>query len=56
MRKKAKLVVLLALCLSLILSSTVIAETPYRTYTVDGYGYVLETQSAYNPADRKSVV
>lgn len=50
MRKKAKLVVLLALCLSLILSSTVIAETPYRTYTVDGYGYVLETQSAYNPA------
>lgn len=23
------------------------AETPYRTYTVDGYGYVQETQTAY---------
>ena len=28
---------------------TASAETPYKTYTVDGYGYVLETQSAYNP-------
>ena len=50
MRKKAKFVILLALCLSLVLGATVAAETPYRTYTVDGYGYVLETQSAYNPA------
>lgn len=50
MSKKAKLVILLALCLSLVLGSTAIAETPYRTYTVDGYGYVLVTQSAYNPA------
>lgn len=50
MRKKAKIVVLLALCLSLVLGFTAVAETPYKTYTVDGYGYVLETQSAYNPA------
>ena len=50
MKKKLRAVILLAVMLSMILSSTVIAETPYKTYTVDGYGYVLETQSAYNPA------
>ncbi len=25
------------------------AEVPYKTYTVDGYGYVSETQTAYTP-------
>ncbi|MBQ9120492.1 MAG: YIP1 family protein [Lachnospiraceae bacterium] len=25
------------------------AATPYKTYTVDGYGYVTETQTAYTP-------
>ncbi|MCH5269186.1 MAG: hypothetical protein J1E83_00390 [Lachnospiraceae bacterium] len=25
------------------------ADSPYRTYTVDGYGYVTETQTAYLP-------
>lgn len=25
------------------------ASTPYKTYTIDGYGYVSETQSAYSP-------
>lgn len=25
------------------------ASTPYKTYTMDGYGYVSETQSAYSP-------
>ncbi|WP_242940575.1 YIP1 family protein [Anaeromicropila populeti] len=25
------------------------ASTPYKTYTIDGYGYVTETQSAYMP-------
>lgn len=28
-------------------SITAKAETPYRTYTIDGYGYVQETQAAY---------
>lgn len=26
-----------------------LAETPYRTYTMDGYGRVMETQTAYLP-------
>ncbi len=28
---------------------TVRADAPYKTYTVDGYGYVTETQTAYLP-------
>ncbi len=28
-------------------SLSALAETPYRTYTVDGYGYAQETQTAY---------
>lgn len=50
MKKKKSPFLLAALCLVLLMSSTAAAETPYKTYTVDGYGYVLETQSAYNPA------
>lgn len=50
MKKRLKVIILMAAVISLLVSSTVIAETPYKTYTVDGYGYVLETQSAYNPA------
>jgi tetratricopeptide (TPR) repeat protein len=49
MKKKIKAMLLIVLVLSLVFSSTAVAETPYKTYTVDGYGYVLETQSAYNP-------
>ena len=37
------------LCLVMMAGMTASTETPYKTYTVDGYGYVLETQSAYNP-------
>lgn len=29
---------------------TVQADSPYRTYTIDGYGYVTETQTAYLPS------
>lgn len=28
-------------------SMTAYAETPYKTYTIDGYGYIQETQTAY---------
>ena len=28
-------------------SMTALAETPYKTYTIDGYGYIQETQTAY---------
>ncbi len=28
-------------------SMTAYAETPYKTYTMDGYGYIQETQTAY---------
>ena len=27
------------------------ADAPYRTYTIDGYGYVTQTQTAYMPFD-----
>lgn len=30
-------------------TSPVLADAPYKTYTVDGYGYVTETQTAYLP-------
>lgn len=47
--RRVRLFLLMALCGIMLAGSTVLAETPYKTYTVDGYGYVLETQSAYNP-------
>ena len=28
---------------------TALADAPYKTYTVDGYGSVIETQTAYLP-------
>lgn len=49
MRKRLKQLLLAALCGFLLIGNTASAETPYKTYTVDGYGAVLETQSAYNP-------
>lgn len=54
MRKKGKKVLRLTaiflaafVLVSGISTLSVEAETPYRTYTIDGYGYVQETQTAY---------
>ncbi|MDE7297637.1 MAG: hypothetical protein K2N94_02265, partial [Lachnospiraceae bacterium] len=49
MKKWSKfMLVLLLVCASL--SPTIAqAATPYKTYTMDGYGYVTETQTAYTP-------
>ena len=49
MKKKIKAMLLIIMCLCIAFGSVSSAETPYKTYTVDGYGYVLETQSAYDP-------
>lgn len=47
--KKLRRIFVMLLCLVMMAGMTASAETPYKTYTIDGYGYVLETQSAYNP-------
>ncbi len=47
--KKLRRIFAMLLCLVMMAGMTASAETPYKTYTVDGYSYVLETQSAYNP-------
>ena len=47
--KNIRRIFAMLLCLVMMAGMTASAETPYKTYTVDGYGYVLETQSAYNP-------
>lgn len=53
MRRKKKIFSLLVVLLfamglaAELCSVTASADTPYRTYTVDGYGYMEETQTAY---------
>lgn len=53
MRRKKKILSLIALLLiavgvtSEVNTVTASAETPYKTYTVDGYGRTEETQAAY---------
>lgn len=43
------LTLLLAFCMTLTLASTVAeASVPYKTYTQNGYGEIVETQAAYN--------
>lgn len=48
--KLVPLVLLLCIVFTEMAGSTkVLAETPYKTYTVDGYGSTIETQTAYLP-------
>ena len=49
MKKLAKILVTALVLIFLTTPVIVNAETPYKTYTVDGYGYVMETQTAYTP-------
>ena len=48
-RKICRAVLVAVLLCCLVAPLTVQAVTPYKTYTVDGYGYVTETQTAYTP-------
>lgn len=48
--RKTLLCLCLCLVASLFLSSVaVLADTPYKTFTQDGYGRIMETQTAYIP-------
>ena len=38
-----------ALVGSCLTNTTASADAPYRTYTLDGYGFINETQTAYMP-------
>ncbi|MBE5961739.1 MAG: hypothetical protein E7256_10230 [Lachnospiraceae bacterium] len=49
MKKRIITAILSILMFVLMVPETVYAEVPYKTYTVDGYGYVTETQTAYTP-------
>lgn len=49
MKKKITTFILLVMVSFMLLPTFTWAETPYKTYTIDGYGWVLETQSAYTP-------
>ena len=40
---------LLAVLLSSLVPSVATAKTPYKTFTIDGYGNVNETQTSYLP-------
>ncbi len=48
---KRKISLILAGLLCLLLSLPALADTPYKTYTVNGYGDVQETQTAYMAAE-----
>lgn len=49
MKKKSKILLLTLLLCAVLVPIIAQAATPYKTYTVDGYSYVTETQTAYTP-------
>ena len=51
LKKIIKCITPLLLCITVLAGSelTALADAPYKTYTVDGYGSVTETQTAYLP-------
>ncbi len=49
MKKWSKLLLVLLLVCASLSPAIAQAATPYKTYTMDGYGYVTETQTAYTP-------
>ncbi len=49
MKKRSRILLLALLICAMSLPMIAEAGTPYKTYTVDGYGYVTETQTAYSP-------
>lgn len=49
MKKTSRILLLMLLICAMSLPMAAGAATPYKTYTVDGYGYVTETQTAYSP-------
>ena len=49
MKKLGKILLAALLVCACISPAILQAATPYKTYTVDGYGYVMETQTAYTP-------
>ena len=57
MKRKNKILSLIAVLLialgvtSEVNTNTAYAKTPYKTYTVDGYGRMAETQTAYIAKD-----
>lgn len=48
-RKSIGICFILCLMMSMLIEKTALAETPYKTYTIDGNGNVMETQTAYTP-------
>ena len=47
MKKWSKYLLVVLLVCAFLSPVTAQAATPYKTYTIDGYGYVTETQTAY---------